>query len=143
MLRAVLEESFAELTTAFEGVSLEGATVEERVAVFVGRAWAHYGSRKFRSTLEIIIGTRDSLETPKSDWAAGPLLESRGRAQKLWDSIFAGLDVPGERQRDVLRFAFVNLAGLAMTARFERGEIQTRRQVALLEEAMVGLLRSR
>lgn len=141
ILRAVLEESFGELTTAFEGASLAGATVEERVAEFVERAWRHYGSRRFRSTLEIIIGTRDSLSAPGSDWAAAPLAESRARAQTLWDSIFVGLDVPVARQRDLLRFAFVNLAGIAMTARFEPSEAQAQRQLGLLEAAMISLLR--
>lgn len=143
ILRAVLEESFTALSAAFEGVALEDATVEQRVAVFLDRAWGHYGSARFRSTLEIIIGARGSLEAPGSDWAALPLLESRKRTQTLWDSIFAGLDVSRERQRDVLRFAFVNLAGLAMTARFARGEEETRRQLALLEAALVGLLREK
>lgn len=141
ILRAVLEESFAELSAAFEGVSLAGATLEERVSVFLERAWRHYGSRRFRSTLEIIIGGRASLQTAGSDWAAEPLLESSVRTQKLWAEIFAGVDVPQERQRDVLRFAFVNLAGIAMTERFARSEEQTRRQVGLLEAALIALLR--
>ena len=140
ILRAVLEESFAELSAAFEDVSLEGASLEERVSVFVDRAWGHYGSRRFRSTLEIIFGARDSLYTPGSDWAAQPMLESRARAQRLWDGIFADLGLSEEHQRELLRFAFVNLAGLSMTTRFERSEQQTRSQVALIKSALIALL---
>jgi AcrR family transcriptional regulator len=140
MLRAVLEESFEELSAAFEGVSFESESVEERVEVFVDRAWRHYGSRRFRSTLEIVFGTRDVLHTPESNWAAAPMLESRGRAQGLWDSIFAGQGLSRSRQRDLLRFAFVNLAGLSMTTRFERSDAQTRRQVGLIKVALVALL---
>jgi AcrR family transcriptional regulator len=142
ILRAVLEESFDELSAAFDGVSLDGASLEERVSVFVARAWGHYGSRRFRSTLEIIFGTRNSLEPPESDWAAGPMLESRARAQRLWDSIFSDQGLSRERQGDLLRFAFVNLAGLSMTTRFERNEARTDRQVALIEDALLALLRA-
>ena len=141
MLRAVLEESFAELASAFEGVKLEGTTLEERVSVFVDRAWRHYGGRRFRSTLEIILSTRDSLMAPGSDWAAQPISETSSRVEGLWGTIFSDLDLTPAMQRDLLRFAFVNLAGLSMTTHFDHSPEPSLRQVELIKTALIALLR--
>jgi len=142
VLRAVLEESFAGLSAAFEGVSVEGASLEERVSIFVERAWRHYGSRHFRSTFEIILSTREPLSVQGDDWAAEPILESAARARQLWESIFQDLGLSPDAHRDLLRFAFVNLAGLSMTTRLREDRKLTLRQVELIETALIALLRA-
>ena len=58
VLRAVLEDSFEHLSRCFDGVCVEGASLEERVSIFIDRAWLHCGYPPFRSTLEILMTTR-------------------------------------------------------------------------------------
>ncbi len=140
ILAAVLEDSFAQFSAAFEGLELGDAPLAERVSVFVDRAWRRYGSPSFRSTFEIILSARGEISEDGEDWAARPMLESTRRAGHLWASIFSNVDLPAAQQREILRFAFVSLAGLAMTLRLQRSEAAARRQLELLKTALVALL---
>jgi AcrR family transcriptional regulator len=140
ILSAVLEDSFERLSCCFEGVSVEGATLEERVSVFVDRAWLHYGSPPSRSTLEILMTTRGENAQAHGHWTDAPMLESTKRAQRLWTSIFSDLGIPLERHREILHFAFAALAGITMTARLQRSRPKMNRQLSLLKTSLVSLL---
>lgn len=140
VLRAVLDDSFERLSRCFQGVSVEGATLEERVSIFVDRAWLHYGSPPFRSTLEILMTTRGDSAPAAAHWIDAPMLESTKRAQRLWNSIFSDLEVPAEHHREILHFAFAALAGIAMTARLQRSRTKMKRQLALLKTSLTALL---
>jgi len=54
ILEAVLEDSFRRFAERLSDVSLDGLDLEARVAVFVDRAWEHFGSPHYRSTVEIL-----------------------------------------------------------------------------------------
>ncbi|MFP8879884.1 MAG: TetR/AcrR family transcriptional regulator [Myxococcota bacterium] len=135
VLRAVLEDSFDRLSEGFEGAPV-GDSLEDRVSVFIDRAWLHYGSVRFRSTLEIVLSARELRGA--TDWARGPIAESSARARRLWDSFFADSGIPEPQQRELLRFSFVTLSGMAMTTRLS-GDATT--QVELLKSSLVALLR--
>jgi len=138
ILRAVLEDSFAHLSRCFDGVRVDGASLEERVSVFIDRAWLHCGFPPFRSTLEILMTTRG--EDGGRHWTDAPVVESTRRVQRLWMSVFSEVEIPAARHLEVLRFAFAALAGIAMTARLEQSQAGTARQLALLKTALVALL---
>jgi AcrR family transcriptional regulator len=145
ILAAALEDSFERLSAAFEGAALADSSVEERVSVFVDRAWAHYGSAPGRSTLEIIMATRDAGAEPgatAANWADRPIAESSRRARGLWDTFFASLPIPPRRHADLLRFTFVTLSGMAMTSRFTTPPRSADRQVQLLKTALAALIRA-
>jgi AcrR family transcriptional regulator len=55
ILEAVLEDSFHRFAERLEDVEVEGLDLEARVAVFVARAWEHFGSPHYRSTFEILL----------------------------------------------------------------------------------------
>ena len=135
VLRAVLEDSFDRLSEEFAGASV-GGSLKDRVSVFVDRAWLHYGSVRFRSTLEIVLSARELRDT--TDWARGPIAESTARARGLWDSFFGESGIPERKQRELLRFTFVTLSGMAMTLRLSGNAAV---QVELLKSALVSLLR--
>jgi len=135
ILRAVLQDSFAHLSSCFEGVCVDGADLDERVSVFIDRAWLHCGHPPFRSTLEILMTTRGSHVG--RHWMDSPVLESTRRVERLWRSIFSGVEISAARHLAVLRFAFAALAGIAMTVRLEASPAGTARQLALLKTALV------
>ncbi len=135
VLRAVLEDSFDRLSEEFEGTVVEGS-LEDRVSVFVDRAWRHYGSVQFRSTLEIVLSARELRD--ETDWARGPIAESFARARRLWDAFFGESGISEIAQRELLRFSFVTLSGMAMTLRLS-GDATV--QVQLLKSALAALLR--
>ncbi len=141
VLAAVLERSGEDLSARFAGVSVEGASLDECVAVFVDRAWRHYGSPDFRATLEIILSARDPSSERIEDWAAVPFADSARRAGRLWSAIFAGIDVPAARQRGILRYAFASLTGLALLVRLQPDASGLRPQLTMLKSSLARLLR--
>jgi AcrR family transcriptional regulator len=139
ILAAVLERSVRSLEARFEGVAVEGATLAERVGAFVDRAWLHYGSAAFRSTAEILANARD-LASGETDAPYAPaILASARGATRLWNRVFAGIDLPAQRQREIRRFAFAALTGLANAKRFEAGDAALRPQVELLKAALLAI----
>ncbi|UCE84940.1 MAG: TetR/AcrR family transcriptional regulator [Deltaproteobacteria bacterium] len=140
ILRAILEDSFERFSRCFEGVSVEGRSLESCVSVFVDRAWLHCSSPTFRSTVEILLTTRGEGAARGRHWTDAPLLESSERARRLWSSVFAAFAIPVEREREILQFAFAALAGIAMTLRLQGSRAATDRQLALLKTSLTGLL---
>jgi AcrR family transcriptional regulator len=141
ILTATLEDSFERLSAAFDGASADGASLERRVGVFVDRAWRHYGSARFRSTLEIIYGTRDQGDGAAGDWAAKPIHESAQRAEALWSAFFGEYGIKPRERQEILRFALVTLSGMAMSMRLSDNPSEMGRQLAMLKTALLALLK--
>ena len=141
VLAAVLQRSGEDLAARFSDVSVEGASLDERVALFVDRAWRHYGSPGFRVTLEIILSARDPNSEQIEDWAALPFADSARRAGRLWRAIFADTGVPAARQRGILRYAFASLTGLALLVRLQPDTSGLRAQLGMLKSSLTQLLR--
>jgi AcrR family transcriptional regulator len=55
ILRAVLEASFERFARRVQDVPARGRSLDERVRLFVERAWEHFGGDDFRSTFEILL----------------------------------------------------------------------------------------
>jgi len=139
ILAAVLERSLDSLFAKFEGVSLADASLEDRVGVFVERAWLHYGSAAFRSTLEILLNFRNAAAEGGEVAATLPILASARGATRLWGEVFANVDLSARQQREIRQFAFASLSGLAMTQRLQVGERGMRPQIELLKTALLAL----
>jgi AcrR family transcriptional regulator len=140
ILSAILDDSFARFSRCFDGVSVDGTILEERVSIFVDRAWLHCSSPTFRSTVEILMSTRGEAVDGGGHWTDAPMLESTGRAQRLWTSIFSALEIPAQRHLEILHFAFAALAGIAMTLRLQGSHAAMERQLALLKTSLTALL---
>jgi AcrR family transcriptional regulator len=136
ILAAVLERSFRNLSAKFKGVSVEGASLAERVGIFVDRAWLHYGSAAFRSTLEILSNARGLASDGGGEAGAQPILASARRATRLWNSIFSNVDLPARRQREIRQFAFASLSGLAIAQRLQPARNGMRPQVEMLKTSL-------
>jgi len=139
ILSAVLERSFQSLATRFEDVSLDGAPLEARIAAFVDRAWQHYGSAAFRSTLEILLNARELAADPAAGAAAPPILDSARSATALWSALFGDVAGSARRQRELRSFAFATLAGLAVAQRLQPAPAGMRPQRELLKAALLAL----
>jgi AcrR family transcriptional regulator len=109
MLTAVLEDSFNRFVGRVESVPREGP-LDERVSLFVDRAWEHHVSADYRTTHEILLHFRarkDVKEAPA--WSA--------IMAKAWNEIWREIfhDAPVSRRRHILiaRYALATLSGLA------------------------------
>lgn len=139
ILAAVLESSLRSLEARFEDVDVGDAPLVERIEIFVDRAWRHYGSAAFRSTAEILANARNlAAGDPDTPHAPAILASSRG-ATRLWNRVFAGIDLPARRQREIRRFAFAALTGMANTKRFQPAEAAMSPQLEILKTSLLAV----
>jgi AcrR family transcriptional regulator len=109
MLTAVLEDSFNRFVERVASVPRTGP-LDQRVSLFVGRAWEHHASAHYRSTHEILLhfsAREDVEETPA--WSA-----IMAKAwNDIWREIFHDAPVPRQRLIAIARYALATLSGLA------------------------------
>jgi AcrR family transcriptional regulator len=119
ILRAVLEVSFERFAARVREVPAQGRSLDERIRLFVERAWGHFGGDDFRSTFEILLN-----HLPAEARRAAPTFQARmGRAwDGVWRSVFGDLRMPARERRALARYTFAALAGLAFAA-ILRGEV--------------------
>ena len=135
LLVAVVEHSFNLFAERLDDVSGEGETLEKRAALFVDRAWEHFRSRLYRSTLEILLGYLGREDLPEQpDW--------RGQMFRAWDRIWMELfgDAPISRRRHFVlqHYTISTLSGLASTLMLEGGEVRLRgEELDLLKDTLV------
>ena len=134
MLIAVLEDSFDRFAHKLEDISIKGTSLEKRAALFIDRAWEHFGSAQYRSTFEILLNYlgREDLDE-HSTW--------QERMFHAWDRIWRRLfgDAPIARRRHFVlqHYTISVLSGLASTLMLEGGEARLRgAELALLKETL-------
>jgi AcrR family transcriptional regulator len=118
ILRAVLEASFERFARRVQDVPARGRSLDERVRLFVERAWEHFGGDDFRSTFEILLN-----HLPTEARRAAPTFQARmGRAwDAVWRRVFGDVRMPARERRALERYTFSALAGLSFAA-ILRGE---------------------
>ena len=120
VLSAVLEDSFQHLTRCFADVPVErlpDLPLGERISIFVDRAWLHFSSPTYRSTIQILLANRSDAGESDRHWSDSPLIESTAQAREFWESIFPDLAISGEEHLKMLRFVFSALSGIAIMDR--------------------------
>jgi AcrR family transcriptional regulator len=129
ILEAVLQESFERFAAQLEKIPTD-APLSERIHQFVARAWEHFASPHFRSTLEILLHVPATQEG--SDWLGG-MVRSLG---EIWQRLFGDAPLPTRRVVTLQRYTVSVLAGLASIERPD-GRSHTRgAELALLEETL-------
>ena len=133
ILAAVLEDSFGRF--AARVIDLPGdAPVEERVALFVDRAWQHFASPHYRSTFEILLS--QTAEDPEAQpaWQAGMSRAWDG----IWSQLFGDAAASRRRTRMLQHYTLSVLSGLACMAMIEGAPPRFQEaELALLKETLV------
>jgi AcrR family transcriptional regulator len=132
ILEAVLAESFAHLATRLADVPAEGP-LAQRVHLFVQRAWEHFSSPHFRSTLEILLHLPPAPAEGESGWQ-GEMVRALHR---IWEHIFADADLPPRRATALLRYTASVLTGLSALERLDGHRHSRAGELALLEETLL------
>ena len=138
ILSAVLEDSFARFAELLADVPRTGAPLDERVGLFVDRAWAHFSSPDYHSTFEILLSLvpeeAEALATEEPVWQ-GEMLQSWNR---VWSEIFADVKLPRRRELALQTFTISMLSGLAALAMLRRGvEPLQGDELALLKQTLL------
>jgi AcrR family transcriptional regulator len=140
MLHAVLEDSFERFASRLEDVAVEALPLEQRVRLFVERAWQHFASREYASTFEILLDhlRREPLRDVPS-WQA-----QMSRAwSRVWQRFFGDAAIPRARHGVLQHYTISVLSGLASTLLLEGGRARLRREeLDLLCETLVRELRA-
>jgi AcrR family transcriptional regulator len=136
ILLAVLQDSTNRLLDQLAAVSIEGKSLEERVALFVDQAWEHFASSYYRSTFEILLnlGSEEGLpELPRT------LAEQRGaRWAETWNRFFPDANLPASRNVALQHYVTSVLSGMASLRILEGASPALRSfELGFLEDTLV------
>lgn len=136
MLMAVLEDSFRRFEARLTGLPIEDMPLDERARVFVERAWAHFASREYASTAEIL---RDAIRRAGPS-AEGPRWrEAMWRAwSRVWRRCFGEAPATRIRRGALQHYTIAVLTGLAATTALSGSGAHARdAELALLTATLV------
>ncbi|MGE4607257.1 MAG: TetR/AcrR family transcriptional regulator [Myxococcota bacterium] len=135
ILIAAVEDSFDHFASRFGDLPTAGTPLDERARRFVDGAWAHFGSREYRSAFEILlhyIGRDDLSDTPS--WR-NEMFRSWDR---VWMELFHDSKLRRSEHRAIEHYTISVLAGLASTRMLEGGAAQPRdEELGFLKDTLV------
>ncbi len=114
-LAAVLEDSFARFAARVAVIDAS-QPFEKRVADFVDRAWCHFDSAHYRSTLEILLHYAGQSEALPEPWRAA----MTAALDCTWGEVFGDARMSRRRRGELQRYTLSVLSGLA-SMRFIEG----------------------
>ncbi|HVN84242.1 MAG TPA: TetR/AcrR family transcriptional regulator [Candidatus Binatia bacterium] len=138
ILAAVIEDSFSRFADRFEDFPVT-ASVDERVAMFIERAWEHFGSAHYRTTFEILLHY-----LPQHRPREMPTLQARmlGAWDRLWTRLFGDSALPRAQRLVLERYTISSLSGLAINLVLQgRNRIVPRGELDLLRATLIRALR--
>lgn len=115
-LAAVLEDSFARFASRVAGVDV-ALPLEKRVSAFVDRAWEHFDSAHYRSTLEIMLHYAGQPNVPPEPWRAA----MTAALDRTWRHLFGDARMSRQRSGALQRTVISTLSGLASMRFIEGG----------------------
>jgi AcrR family transcriptional regulator len=121
LLLAVLEDSFDRFAERLERAPAAGTSLAARAAFFVDHAWAHFRSRHYRATFEILLNYLGRAEHRSvGNWR----LEMSRAWDRVWSRIFADARLPRKRSLMLQHFTVSTLSGLAATLMLQGGDAE-------------------
>ena len=114
LLLAVLEDSFARFAERMRDIPPD-VPLAERVGLFVDRAWAHFNSRHYRSTFEILRNFLGREEHRGGDWRD----QMQGAWDGVWSRIFSDARLSRRQSLMLQHYTVATLSGLASTLMLE------------------------
>ncbi len=118
ILVAVLEDSFHHFAERIIGVPLEGTSLEQRVSLFIDRAWEHFKSERYRTTFEILLNYLGRQELDGQGAWRGQML---GAFDAVWVRVFPDSKLPRRRSVMLQHYTVSVLSGLASTLMLQGG----------------------
>ena len=137
ILIAVLEDSFHRFAARLAEVEVEGLPLARRVERFVACGFAHFTSREYASTFEILLDHLRREGPWEKDGASWQL--AMARAWDLeWRRFFGTAPVPSRRHGVLQRYTIAVLSGLATMQQLEGEDARLRdAELTLLRDTLV------
>ena len=109
ILFAVLEDSFDRFASQLADIEVEATPLDERIDLFIERAWDHFGSAHYRSTFEILLSHAGSSELEDDSlWQDQMFAAWNG----IWSRLFADVRQPRRASLALQSFTISSLSGL-------------------------------
>jgi AcrR family transcriptional regulator len=131
-LAAVLEDSFDRFAASVAGVDVS-QPLGKRVSDFVDRAWEHFDSAHYRSTLEILLNYAGQPNLPPEPWRAA----MTDALDRTWGQLFGDARMSRQRSGALQRTVISTLTGLASMRFIEGGAgRRPRAELEILKRAL-------
>lgn len=108
-LLAVLEDSFRRFAERAGGVDVR-KPIDKRVGDFVDRAWEHFDSAHYRSTLEILLHYSGQADAEPEPWQ-GAMVAALDRT---WQQLFGDAALSRQRATALQHYTIAVLSGIAV-----------------------------
>jgi len=120
LLAAVVEDGFQNLAFNLERVEFEGASLEDRIALFVDHSWKHCNSPQYQSNLHILLGMRNESSNNFEEWLNETLGHVVSSGFALWLRVFKDIKLSEAEHFDILLYIFSSLSGSALLSRISQ-----------------------
>lgn len=139
VLLAVLERSFGNLSTSVgEAMARGRKSPRDRVSLLVDEIWARLSAPSFRAFLEIVLDHRtradSAVKARQEDVIAGV-------TRQIWTRLFTELGVDAATIDTVRKLTSATLLGMAILAMIGPERPAFRRELAVLKENVLHLLK--
>jgi AcrR family transcriptional regulator len=134
ILEAVLADSFERFADRLADIPSDTA-IEQRVSLFVDRAWQHFRGPHYRSTLEILLHLNPTSREGEG-WQGG-MVETLNR---IWKRLFADRALSPRRVALLQRYAVSVLSGLSSLEMLDGRRHSRAGELALLEQTLLSEL---
>ncbi len=112
ILLAVLEDSFHRFNLRVSAIGDSDRSLEKRIDLFIDRAWEHFGSSHYRSTLEILMSYAGTDDQASERLWPGQMFSAWNR---VWEGLFSDSVQTRRESLALQRFTISSLTGLATT----------------------------
>jgi AcrR family transcriptional regulator len=134
LLLAVLEDTFKRFAERMIDIPVASLPIDERVSLFIERAWEHFRSRHFRTAFEILLDYLGRDEQPH----AAKWREQMTRAwDRVWSEIFADVRMHRGQSLMLQHYTVATLSGLAAMSMMEGASASlSRRELQILKDTL-------
>ena len=139
LLTAVVEDSFGQLAESMRNVAFEGASLEERIKLFVDQCWDFCNSPRYQASLHILLGMRSDHGEPEKfeSWLHATLGRVMSEGFDRWREVFGDVALDEQEQFDTLLYLFSSLSGTSLLARISQSKERVANDLRVLNELLL------
>lgn len=137
LLAAVVEDGFRNLSFDLEQAQVEGASLPERISLFIDQSWKHCNSPQYQSNLHILLGMRKEAAESFEQWLQQSLGQLVGQGFSLWRRMFSEIKLSDAEHLNILLYCFSSLSGIALLSRISQTQERVDNDLSELKKQLL------